>query len=177
MKDRLKAIYNKLKKMNAVSTQSEFSEKLGYRNTYMSAFMNGHEDISDKLIAKLESVFRVNQKYIRTGEGSMFITPNTNNLGHNQDEKAESFEPSEQSNVNEMLLTSLPPINQGDANMNTLLSMQRTQENYSIAEVNRSEAAKNQSEAAKVTAKTQLILAELLQLRFGEDGLKKAVGK
>lgn len=93
----------------------------------------------------------------------------TNNIPHFQEQKAEK---EESINSNDSLMDGVnlqPPISQGGNDMNTLQSMQRTQENYSIAE-------KNRSEAAKDTAKTQLILAELLQLKFGEDGLKKAAG-
>lgn len=163
------------------SNVSTMESKLGYSKSALKKAIDSNSDIKSERIEKLFTIFpNLNREWLFEDRGEMFITPNTNNNPENQEQKAGNYQPKESSqngNIEkENPLSSIPPINQGDQNMITLLTMARTQENYSIAEKNKSAAAIIHAEAEKDAAQANLILVRLLQDRFGEEGLGKTGG-
>lgn len=53
-------------------TQKEFGTKLGYSSS-ISELENGTARIVDRTIVAICSVFNVNEHWLRTGEGQMFV--------------------------------------------------------------------------------------------------------
>lgn len=54
-------------------TQKEFGQKLGFKSS-ISEIENGTAPIVERTIVSIVSVFNVNEKWLRTGEGEMFTT-------------------------------------------------------------------------------------------------------
>lgn len=54
-------------------TQGEFAEKLGLTRNFISLIENGNRIPSDRTISDICREFSVNEKWLRTGEGEMFI--------------------------------------------------------------------------------------------------------
>lgn len=73
MKDRIKALRERLGK-----SQDEFGKDLGLTRNYISLIENGQRKLSDQSIKVLCSLYDVNEKWLRTGNGEMFI-PKTKN--------------------------------------------------------------------------------------------------
>lgn len=73
MKDRIKALRERLRK-----SQDEFGKDLGLTRNYISLIENGQRNLSDQSIKVLCSLYDVNEKWLRTGNGEMFI-PKTKN--------------------------------------------------------------------------------------------------
>lgn len=73
MKDRIKALRERLGK-----SQDEFGKDLGLTRNYISLIENGQRNLSDQSIKVLCSLYDVNEKWLRTGNGEMFI-PKTKN--------------------------------------------------------------------------------------------------
>ena len=74
MKDRIKALRERLGK-----SQDEFGKDLGLTRNYISLIENGQRNLSDQSIKVLCSLYDVNEKWLRTGNGEMFI-PKTNEM-------------------------------------------------------------------------------------------------
>lgn len=68
MKDRICAI-----RKEAKLTQAEFAEKLGLTKNFISLLENGNRIPSDRTISDICREFRVNEKWLRTGEGPMYM--------------------------------------------------------------------------------------------------------
>ena len=73
MKNRIKALRERLGK-----SQDEFGKDLGLTRNYISLIENGQRNLSDQSIKVLCSLYDVNEKWLRTGNGEMFI-PKTKN--------------------------------------------------------------------------------------------------
>lgn len=52
-------------------TQGEFAEKLGLTRNFISLIENGNRTPSDRTISDICREFRVNENWLRTGEGEM----------------------------------------------------------------------------------------------------------
>lgn len=70
MKDRIKAVRNALK-----LTQTEFGEQLGVKGNTITNYETGLRNPSEAVIILLVARFHVNETWLRTGEGEMFVQP------------------------------------------------------------------------------------------------------
>lgn len=68
MKDRIKALRERLEK-----SQDEFGKDIGLTRNYISLIENGQRNLSDQSIKVLCSLYNVNEKWLRTGNGEMFV--------------------------------------------------------------------------------------------------------
>ena len=65
-------------------TQQEFAEKIGLTRNFVWMLEKGERISSDRTIADICRVFNVNETWLRTGEGEMFVT-------HTRDEAIAAF--------------------------------------------------------------------------------------
>ena len=70
MKDRIRAIRKELS-----LSQDEFAQKISLTKNYISLVENGNRSLADRTITDLCRIFSVNEKWLRTGEGNMFLPP------------------------------------------------------------------------------------------------------
>ena len=68
MKDRLKDLRRELG-----YTQQEFAEKIGIKRNTFAQYENGRNEPIDAVIKLICDTFHVSEKWLRTGEGEMFI--------------------------------------------------------------------------------------------------------
>lgn len=68
MKDRIKQI-----RKNAKLTQVEFGEKIGVKGNTITNYENGLRNPTDAVILSICREFNINEDWLRTGEGEMFI--------------------------------------------------------------------------------------------------------
>jgi transcriptional regulator with XRE-family HTH domain len=68
MNERIKEIRKNLK-----LSQEEFGSKLGVTNAAISRIENGGRSVTDQLFISICREFNVNENWLRTGEGNMFI--------------------------------------------------------------------------------------------------------
>jgi len=68
MKDRILAIRKALQ-----LNQAEFAKRLGLKRTTLSMIEVGDNTLTDKNIRLICMVFNVNEQWLRTGKGDMFI--------------------------------------------------------------------------------------------------------
>lgn len=68
LKERIKLLREALGK-----SQDEFGKDLGLSRNYISLIENGQRNLSEQSLKVLCSLFNVNEKWLRTGEGEMFI--------------------------------------------------------------------------------------------------------
>ena len=68
MKDRIKALRERLGK-----SQDEFGKDIGLTRNYISLIENGQRNLSDQSINVLCSLYNVNEEWLRTGNGEMFV--------------------------------------------------------------------------------------------------------
>ncbi len=68
MKDRIKEI----RKQKGL-TQSEFGERVGVKGNTITTYENGTRTPSDAVIISICREFGVNETWLRTGEGEMFL--------------------------------------------------------------------------------------------------------
>lgn len=68
MNERLKQLRKKLK-----INQTNFAKQLGITQTAYSMIENGNNPLADRYIKVICSVFNVNETWLRTGEGEMFL--------------------------------------------------------------------------------------------------------
>lgn len=68
MNERIKALRESLKK-----SQEEFGKDLGLTRNYISLVENGNRNLSGQTIKLLCSMFNVNEDWLLTGNGNMFI--------------------------------------------------------------------------------------------------------
>lgn len=70
MNKRLKQIRN-----NLGLSQEEFGKKIGIESrAHISSLENGNRNITDRIIKDTCREFRINEKWLRTGEGDMYYT-------------------------------------------------------------------------------------------------------
>lgn len=68
MKERIKFLRKELK-MN----QTEFGQKLGIKQTTVAGYETGAKNPMDSVILSICREFNVNEAWLRTGEGEMFV--------------------------------------------------------------------------------------------------------
>ena len=68
LKDRIKALRERLGK-----SQDEFGKDIGLTRNYISLIENGQRNLSDQSINVLCSLYNVNEEWLRTGNGEMFV--------------------------------------------------------------------------------------------------------
>ena len=68
LKDRIKALRERLEK-----SQDEFGKDIGLTRNYISLIENGQRNLSDQSIKVLCSLYNVSEKWLRTGNGEMFV--------------------------------------------------------------------------------------------------------
>lgn len=66
--DRIKSLRNSLE-----LTQTEFGSKIGFRQNTVGQMENGQRGITDRTILLICQTYNVNEEWLRTGEGEMFI--------------------------------------------------------------------------------------------------------
>lgn len=66
--DRVKELRKTLK-----LTQTEFGRKISVAQTYLSQIENGDREVTDKIAQLIMLQFGVNENWLRTGDGKMFI--------------------------------------------------------------------------------------------------------
>lgn len=71
MKDRIKEL-RKFLNLN----QSEFGEQIGLKQATIAGYENGIRSVSDQTIYSICREFRVNEEWLRSGNGEMFIAMN-----------------------------------------------------------------------------------------------------
>lgn len=59
-------------------SQSEFAEKIGLKQTSLSNIEQGINTLTERNIISICNIFHVNENWLRTGEGDMFITVDKN---------------------------------------------------------------------------------------------------
>ena len=69
MNERIKILRKELK-----LSQDLFAERLGLTKNYISLIENGNRNLSEQSIKVLCIMFNVNEEWLRTGSGDMFIT-------------------------------------------------------------------------------------------------------
>ena len=75
LSDRIKLLRNELK-----MTQDDFGSKINLTKFAISNYENGRTGIPDRVISDIIREFNVNESWIRTGEGSMFVELPINNV-------------------------------------------------------------------------------------------------
>ncbi|MBL3729070.1 helix-turn-helix domain-containing protein [Lysinibacillus sp. HST-98] len=60
--------------------QKEMGDKIKLSQTHISSLENGARDATDRIISDICREFNVNEQWLRTGEGEMFIQPETFSL-------------------------------------------------------------------------------------------------
>ena len=68
MSDRIKILRNSLR-----LTQTEFGNKIGFRQNTVGQMENGQRGITDRTILLICQTFNVNEKWLRTGNGEMLV--------------------------------------------------------------------------------------------------------
>lgn len=71
MKDRIKKI-----RKDAELTQKEFAERLGLKQNTVATYEMGRIGVSDAVIISICREFNINEDWLRTGTGEMYIQPN-----------------------------------------------------------------------------------------------------
>lgn len=57
--------------------QKEFGKRIAVAQNYLSNIENGYRDVTEKIIKIICLEFNVNEHWLRTGEGEMFVQPAT----------------------------------------------------------------------------------------------------
>lgn len=75
MKDRIIEIRNHVGKNGKKMTQEEFASRLNLSRSFVNQVEVGAKNPSDRTILDICREFNVNEKWLRTGEGEMFLPP------------------------------------------------------------------------------------------------------
>ena len=75
--DRIRVLRNK---NNLNLTQTEFGARIGLKQTAIGLYENGDRNVSDRSISDICREFNVNEEWLRTGGGEMFISVPTDAL-------------------------------------------------------------------------------------------------
>lgn len=79
--ERLKNVLEYLKNNRYVRNQQEFCERINIHKSTMSEILNGHKQIQNKVFIAIEHEFPfIDTKWIRSGEGEMLKSTNTQNV-------------------------------------------------------------------------------------------------
>lgn len=68
MKDRIRTV-----RQQKGLSQGEFAERLNLSRNFISLVENGSRDASDRTVADICRLFDVNEDWLRTGNGEMFV--------------------------------------------------------------------------------------------------------
>lgn len=68
-------------------TQQAFAERIGMKQNSIALIESGKRNISDQAILSICREFKVNEKWIKTGEGEMFVPSNDSPLDALAEEK------------------------------------------------------------------------------------------
>lgn len=71
LQDRIKLLRKELN-----LTQEKFGERLGMKKNSISQIENGVNSLTEQLLVSICREFSVNEKWLRTGEGEMFVSLN-----------------------------------------------------------------------------------------------------
>ena len=71
MQNRIKALRKELN-----LTQEKFGKRLGMKKNSISQIENGINALTEQLLVSICREFNVNEEWLRTGEGGMFVTLN-----------------------------------------------------------------------------------------------------
>lgn len=74
MKDRIKTLRKELH-----LTQQEFADKLGISRNNIASYETGKSNLGDSVISLICREFDVNDIWLRTGEGDIFLPDNSDN--------------------------------------------------------------------------------------------------
>ena len=74
MKERIKTLRKELH-----LTQQEFADKLGVSRNNIASYETGKSNLGDSVISLIRREFNVNDIWLRTGEGSIFLPDNRDN--------------------------------------------------------------------------------------------------
>ena len=85
MKDRLKFLIDYLVMTQEIINKSDFCDKTGISNSYLSAMLAGKKGVSDNAAAKVVKSFpQINPIWLLSGDGAMLVTGDgpalTNNI-------------------------------------------------------------------------------------------------
>lgn len=139
----------------------DFERIIDVKDTRISTAIARNSKIKSEVVDKIINAYpNINRDWLETGAGEMFIRKNNDNptgILHVSDEVKNT--------LNENITNELPlEPEQNEGNNMTMLQ--------ALIQSNR-----DQAQAVRDMAKAHLILSELLQSRYGEDGeLKKASG-
>lgn len=61
-------------------TQAEIADKIGIKQSTVTAYETGNREVSDRTIKSICSVFSVNEDWFRYGEGEMFASRTRNEI-------------------------------------------------------------------------------------------------
>lgn len=75
MKDRIRAIRKSLD-----MTQQEFADRLGLKRNSVAGYEIGRSVPMDAVMKSICREFNINEEWLRTGEGEMFLEPQKNDL-------------------------------------------------------------------------------------------------
>jgi hypothetical protein len=164
METLLQKIYNELKYLKKVNNQTHFGTLLGYEKSYTSTLLSSVKPLTPDLKERLVKVFGISARWLNNytdkSDAKGMLSAETDIL---EDPTGGTVI------IDEDGVHSQPHKIEGD-NMNMLNKLIEAQMNYSLA-------AKDQAVAAKDTAKSNLLLTEMLYSRYNEGGnLKNAVG-
>ena len=73
MKDRIIEIRNSVGKNGRKMTQEEFARNLNLSRNFINQIESGAKNPSERTILDICKEFNVNEKWLRTGEGEMFL--------------------------------------------------------------------------------------------------------
>ena len=68
MKDRIKKLRKELD-----LTQQEFANRIGIKRNTVASYETGKSNLSDGAVSLICREFNVNEKWLRTGQGEMFL--------------------------------------------------------------------------------------------------------
>lgn len=78
MKNRLRLVIDALKKERKVFSDSDFADMIGKSKSFLSDMLSGNKTISRRTAESVSAAFpEVNVKWLLTGEGDMFVSPDT----------------------------------------------------------------------------------------------------
>ena len=146
METRLGKVYNELYYTKKVKSRVDFGDQIGYNKGYISTILRSTAPISAEVSKRLTKTFGINRDWLENGDSSG-VDMFGKPLNHTPVEEAQlNHEPD-----NPMLI------------------------NLIKATMDQSAAARDQAAAMLLMARSNLMLTEVIQQRFGDASLKKAM--
>lgn len=145
MESTLSKVYNELFYLKKVKSQTDFGNRLGYNKGYVSTLLKSTQPPNAELAKRLHSTFGVSREWLENGDSSGFDM-----FGKPLNDSDKEAQLNNESD-NPMLM------------------------NLIKATMDQSAAAKDSAAAMLIIAKSNMMLTEIIQQRFGDSYLKKAV--